>query len=619
MYLGRRTRRVAGVAAVAVTAAMVAAGCGSSGSSGSSTGAKMTGGTATWAEPPGAAPNWVWPFIPLTNYSVYNAQTFEWLMYRPLYMFGNNGSSLAVNYPLSLANAPTYSGSNISLTMKGWKWSNGESVTGNDVVFWLNMMEAEKTNFAGWSPGTLPDNLTTYKASGNTVTMTTDKPYSSYWFTYNQLAEITPMPMTWDVTSLGAAPGSGGCTTDSAAADKWAKCKAVFTFLTAQAKATSTYASSSIWGTVDGPWKMSAFSASGNVTFVPNKTYSGSPKPTIAVFKEVPYTADSTEYTALKTNNLDVGYVPSNDLPIKTSGVLPPTNPLGTSYTLAPGFVFGIFYGVPNLNNPTIGPAFRQLYVRQALQLATDQPAIDKAIWHGYAFPTSGAAPAQPTNQWTAPDQSQNGGQGLYGFDLTKAKAALTSHGWTEVGGVMTCTSPGTAATDCGAGVAKGLQLKFTAYYSSGTAATAQQVAVIKSDYSKVGIDMNIVGQSFNTILGETAQCKVGPKCLWQMSMAGGWVFNGPGFEPTGEPLFQTGAASNGGSFTNPEEDTLINETHTSSSLAVFHQYAAYTDQQLPVVWQPNPYTIYATSSKLHNVTFNPLGGLYPEYWYFTK
>ncbi len=31
------------------------------------------------------------------------------LMYRPLYMFGDNGSSVSVNYPLSLANAPVYS------------------------------------------------------------------------------------------------------------------------------------------------------------------------------------------------------------------------------------------------------------------------------------------------------------------------------------------------------------------------------------------------------------------------------------------------------------------------------------------------------------------------------
>jgi peptide/nickel transport system substrate-binding protein len=62
-------------------------------------------------------------------------------MYRPLYMFGNNGSSLAVNYSLSLANAPVYSngGKTVVINMKGWKWSNGETVDAADVMFWLNM------------------------------------------------------------------------------------------------------------------------------------------------------------------------------------------------------------------------------------------------------------------------------------------------------------------------------------------------------------------------------------------------------------------------------------------------------------------------------------------------
>ncbi len=45
------------------------------------------------------------------------------------------------------------------------------------------------------------------------------------------------MPMAWDVTSLGGKLGSGGCTSDTAA-DHWAKCKAVYNFLTAQVKDT---------------------------------------------------------------------------------------------------------------------------------------------------------------------------------------------------------------------------------------------------------------------------------------------------------------------------------------------------------------------------------------------
>ena len=53
--------------------------------------------------------------------------------------------------------------------------------------------------------------------------------------------------------------------------------------------------------------------------------------------------------------------------------------------------------------------------------------------------------------------------------------------------------------------------------------------------------------------------------------------------------------------------DRLINQTHTSSSLSVFQQYATYLAQQLPFIWMPNAYTVQAVSSKLANVGFNPL------------
>jgi peptide/nickel transport system substrate-binding protein len=233
MFRRGRKWRFAGLAAVAAIA-MVAAGCGGSSSpssSSSSSGTPVNGGTATVALPAGITYDWIFPFYAITNSSVYNAQQFQYLMFRPLYMFGNNtNTSVSVNYPLSPASAPVYSngGKTVVVTMKGWKWSNGETVNAKDLVFYLNMTEAEKANWYAYSKGLLPDNIVSYKATGaNQVTFQLNKPYSSLWYTYNQLAELTPMPMAWDVTSLTGKPGSGGCTTDSAA-DNWAKCQAVY-------------------------------------------------------------------------------------------------------------------------------------------------------------------------------------------------------------------------------------------------------------------------------------------------------------------------------------------------------------------------------------------------------
>ena len=625
MNLWRRKLRLTAVAAVGVVS-LVAAACSSSGGSsggGSATsGTPVNGGTATVALPAGVTNNWIFPFYAITNSSVYNSNQFQWMFYRPLYMFGNNtNTNVTINYPLSPANPPAYTngGKTVVINMKGWKWSDGETVNAQSLIFFLNMAKAEKNNWYAYSKTLLPDNVASYKATGpNQLTMQLNSSYSSIWYTYNQLAEINPMPLAWDVTSLGAKAGSGGCTTDSAA-DGWAKCKAVYTFLTAQSKIASTYATSPLWSVVDGPFKLSSFNTNGNVTVVPNKAYSGTPKPKVSGVKFVPFTADSAEYTALKTGSVDVGYIPTQDLAQKpANSPLPATNPLGSSYYLEPFFDYGIQYAQPNFNNPQVGFLVRQLYIRQAMQYAEDQPGISKSIWRGYAVPDSGAVPTVPSNQFEPAIERENGGQGPYPYNPAKAKSLLTSHGWSEVGGVMQCQDP----SKCGKGITKGEQLKMTFIYSTGVAAATATYQTIKSEESSVGIDVTLVGQSFDTIIGESAPCApMGPKCNVQVFAYGGWGFDGPGFEPTGEPLFATGAGSNSGNYSDPQMDKLITETHTSSSLAVFHQYATYAAQQLPFMWvpEPEPFAVQAVTSKLKNVTFSPLFTLLPEYWYFTK
>jgi peptide/nickel transport system substrate-binding protein len=482
----------------------------------------------------------------------------------------------------------------------------------------MNMTEAEKANWYAYSKGLLPDNVVSYKATGpNEVTIQLNKAYSSIWFTYNQLAELNPMPMAWDVTSLTGKAGSGGCTTDTAA-DGWAKCKAVYTFLTAQSKQAATYATSPLWSVVNGPWKLSSFSTTGNVTMVPNTKYSGAPKPKLSELKFVPFTDDATEYTALKTGSVDVGQIPSADLPPRTgSGVLPATNPLGSSWSLQPFYSFGISYAQPNFNNPAVGFLVRQLYIRQALQEVFDQPGIIKSIWRGYALPSSGPAPnSPPGNQWIPPIQTQNNSQGPYPFNIAKAKTTLENHGWSESGGVMACQDP----SKCGAGITQGEQLKLTYVYSTGVAAATAQWQAYKSDASQAGIDINLVGETFNSIIGQSAPCApMGPKCAIQVFAFGGWAFNGPGFEPTGEPLFATGAGSNSGNYSDPTMDNLITGTHTDSAMSAFDDYATFGAQQLPFIWAPQTTRIYAVNSKLHNVTFNALYTLVPEYWYFTS
>jgi peptide/nickel transport system substrate-binding protein len=612
MNLRRHKWRLGGVAVVAA-AVMTASACGgSSGPSAPSGGTRVKGGTVSWAELPSSQANWIFPFMSLAYFSVSNSQDLQYLMYRPLYWFGGEGVAPTVDYGLSAATAPVYSngGKTVVINLKGWKWSNGETVNATDVLFWLHMMSAEFANWAGGAPGGIPQNITSMSATGpNQVTLQLNKPYGSLWYTYNELSQITPMPEAWDVTSLGAKAGSGGCAADTA---PYAKCKAVYNFLIAQAKNTGTYTTSPIWTVVDGPWKLQSFDTAGNDSFVPNPKYSGSPKPTIAVFKEVPFTSDSAEYTALKTGAINIGYVPTQDLPVKSpTAVLPPSNPLGSSYTLQPNYDWGFAYYQINWNNPQMGPVFKQLYARQALEYVSDQNGMARATYRGYAYANTGIAPARPAgNVWLPSSQMAAGGAGPYPFSTAKAAALLTAHGWKMVGGVMTCETPSL----CGAGIKAGTKFSFELDYSTGQAAFTAEAAIYKSDASKAGIAVNIVGKTFNAVIGEALPTNH----TWQGAMYGLWIFS-PDYEPTGEPLFQTNAGSNSGAYSNPTMDRLINATETSGSLSVYHTFANFAAAQLPFIYMPLNYGIQGVSSKLHGVTFNPLQTELPEYYYFTK
>ena len=621
MFERRRKIGVAGFAAVAAATALLAAGCGSSSGSSpsSSSTTSVKGAVATLSNINGAGANCIFPFQGTQCYSVTNYEDFQYLMVRPLYMFGgNSATSISVDYADSPADAPIYSdgGKTVVINLKGWKWSNGQTVDAKDLIFNLNMLEAEKANYAGYTPGLLPDNMASYSATGpNQVTLHLKQAYSSIWFTYNQLAILTPMPTAWDVSSSGGAAGSGGCTTDSAA-DGWAKCKAVYTYMTAQNKDTSTYATNPLWKVVDGPYKLTAFNIDGSYTFVPNTSYSG-PQKAVVTLKFDNYTSDTAIYTGLKTGALSVGPIPSTDLAPASKNYLPAVNPLQSAgYSLQPFVSFTTGFAYMNFNNPTLGPVLKQLYFRQALMELNNQKGMDTAVGRGYSAPTTSGVPTLPVSQWTSSDMTANGGQGPYPYNPAKAEALLASHGWKKVGGVLTCESAGTAASDCGAGIAKGTQAKFAMAYTSGISTQEDMVDILKSGFGEAGIQLAPQGETFDSLLADTVPCKPSQSsCKWTFLYLGGWSFNGPGFEPTGEPLYQTGAPNNSGSYSNPTMDSLINATHTSSSLSVFHNYANYTATQVPALWLPWPVNTEAVSNNLHHVTQNPLDMFFPEYW----
>src|SRR6202167_1871795 len=81
-----------------------------------SSGGAASSGTITYAEAPGAAPNWIFPYTGYLNFSASNINDFQQLMYRPLYYFGL-GDTAAYVPSLSLASTPVLSDADRTVTI----------------------------------------------------------------------------------------------------------------------------------------------------------------------------------------------------------------------------------------------------------------------------------------------------------------------------------------------------------------------------------------------------------------------------------------------------------------------------------------------------------------------
>jgi peptide/nickel transport system substrate-binding protein len=611
-----RTKLVGGLA-LAVASITALAACSSSSSSSTTpaaSGTPITGGTAVLAEPPTTTPNYIFPFTSSAYISVINESYLAFLMYRPLYWFGD-GAQPTLNTALSIANPPTFSGKNVTITLKHYVWSNGSQVTATDVVFWLNMEAAVgATDYGAYTgfPNTEISNLKV--VSPTELTFTMDKNYNPQWMLYNNLSQITPMPAAWDRT----ASGPSNCATTLS------DCAAVYKYLDSQSKAVTSYVGSPIWSIVDGPWKLSAFNADGHISFVPNPSYSGPVKPKLAEFQEVPFTTDAAEYNVLQSpgssTKIDVGYLPEQDAPAKPAGATVGANPLSShGYTMDPWYIWGINYYVVNFQSTVSDHAavIKQLYFRQALAYLMNQAAVIAGPLRGYGTITVGPVGNTPVT----PFLSQAGRSGdPFPYNPTKAKDLLTSHGWNVVpGGTTTCTNPSL----CGPGISAGTALSFNFPYATGTAWIESEMTQLQSNAAALGIKLNLEPKPFNQVTALAAgNCVVAKiPCNWDLAnWGGGWSF-APDYLPTGETLFLSGAIANSGGYSNSTNDSLIQQTLTNSSLSAMYSWQDLLAPQLPLMWQPNgAYQLTEIASNLRGVTpQTPTLLINPENWYFVK
>jgi peptide/nickel transport system substrate-binding protein len=634
MHEGAPPRRVAAALALLAAASLGLAACNPSASgSGASaqkttkaTGGIVNGGTAYFAEQPETPPNYIFPLVSGQYFTVANTADLQTLLYEPLYWFGDKAAT-SIDYRLSIGNAPVYSDGNrvVTITLKHYVWSDGENVSARDVIFWIDLLKANPDDWASYVPGGFPDNVKTATApNATTVRLELNAAYNPVWYTYNELSQITPLPLAWDRTSLSEpVPKPGELDLPDATRSG---ARAVYNFLNTQATKIASYATSPIWSVVDGAWKLTELTTEGTATFVPNPHFSGSDKAHLARLVELPFTSAAAEFSVLRAgparggpgsasgaNQISVGYVPDNDL--TQSGAL-----RSQGYQLVDWYPFQFDYFEPNFNNPTVGPILRQLYFRQAFQHLVDQQGWIHAYYGGLGVPTYGPVPASPANPYADANASVN----PYPFNVSAASKLLSAHGWkVAANGLSSCVHPGTAPSQCGKGIRAGEGLNFTLMYPSGLPYTDGSMVDLQSVAKEVGIDIALKEVTPTTIASTILTCSPSQaSCSWQLGQYGaGWVFE-PDHYPSGEEIFETGALGNVSNYSNPTTDKLIEATTTTPVAGAQAALDAYQDQvrlELPNFWQPSPGTLVTVQSNLHGFVPNAYGFISPEEWYFTK
>jgi len=577
------------------------------GSTASTTGQKVVGGTVTipWVA---ATPNFIFPLVPATNTDGYNVNLSAPLW--PSLVYEGDGAQSAVNPQESLYSSLTYSNDDktVTIDLKPWRWSDGTPISSRDFTFTYNLLKANVPNWIDYVQGLFPDDVKSVQApNSSTIVLNLTQSYNPTFFTEDVLGQIPLLPQhAWDKESATSKIGNYDETKSGA--------KAVYAFLQKEGGDIATFASNPLWQVVDGPWKLKSFSTDGEYIYVPNKGYSGPDKPTLDEVINEPFTSDTAMFDALRAgSSLTVGGLPQNDLgeitALKAEGYDVATQPIPVEA--------GIF---PNFYSPQTGAIVGQLYVRQALEDLINRPQIVSKIFDGYGDPGNGPIPLDGFSSLLSPLEKSGG---PYPYDPSKAVALLKAHGWAVApNGTTTCADPGTGATECGAGIAKGAALSFQLLYSSGTTSTDEEFAAIQSSEEQAGIKISLKPEPFNTLVSTVGLCNgsshPAATCSWQLVSYGYSPYE---LYPASDGLFNTDGPDNQGGYSSAEEDTLINETEFGGSTQSFFAYEDYTAQQLPQLWLPLPSNIQVYKSNLANYApLNPFsGGLNPEDWYFTK
>ncbi|MGA2294216.1 MAG: ABC transporter substrate-binding protein [Acidimicrobiales bacterium] len=634
-------------------------------------------------------PTYAYPFIGPSDFTVSNVSWFQYLMYRPLYWFGNTTTgAVQVNEAESLASLPKMSNGNktATITLKsGYKWSNGEPVQANDVMEFLNLFASEPSGEASYAkpvkgvPVTIPDLFSSVTAPNtHTIVMNFIRPVSPSWLLNNPLSEVTPLPKSWDimdaswkfttntaagytastvVTKAGGnlATTPGGCWSSKfigdgnkvgptaafadqngldtivpkANAAQAEKCQEVVATMNSFANDVVDYAKTTtdtgkIWGTSDGPWKLTSYdSATSSMSWGRNPSFGG-PKAYAKALDYIPCQSETGDcYNLLLNGTVSATYlvgVPAADLPPITSlsqVTKSQDKALASKYDLSVSYEPVIGYSPLNFASTNTGVGedsamtgdttprgalLSQPYIVKALNDSYPVKAIVNDVYRGYGYSTYGPIPPYPPSNYTSLKSSP--------YALSKVAGEMTPHGWSKVNGIYTCEKPGTGASECGAKILKGATMTFRADGAVSGIPTAQAADEAWVSAAKgLGINIILKVETFDAVISADTSASTS----WDLYTGSGWEY-APDYYPSGEDLWLTGDPENVGSYNNATANKDIMGTLSGS--VSMNSYENFMVNNAPVIWNYwNPYT----DEHLKNIggfVEEDTANMNPELWY---
>jgi peptide/nickel transport system substrate-binding protein len=520
--------------------------------------------TLVTALPPATRITYLLPIEPDPYYTNVNGEVAE-LLYKPLIWINRKGE---IDYARSIATSvKTPDGEHYFIRLNPkWHWSDGVPVTSADVLFWLNLVRSiplsKESLYGGWGGGGIPNDVVGDRALGPyALEITLNRPYSSLWFIENGLGYLEPLPKhAWD-----RYPGHPART---------------LAWLEARGDNLSFFRHSP----VDGPFMVGTFVNNLIYTFKANPHYDGH-RPAYTTLALRYFTTSDAEYQALRSGQVQVGYLPLH--------LFEERNIPGYRFAAVPSWSFNYIY--INFANPK-APFLKELAVRQALQMAINEPGMIRSLLHGQGVADYAPAPFAPPTPYLDPRLRQ--GWVPYPYDPSKGRKILERVGWRLVHGIMR------------KGAAK---LSLSLDYASGSTLAEQEAELVAEAAAREGIQIQLRPQPFDTLTAELSSSR-----RWTLV-----YLNEPwyAFYPTSYGLLNSQAAYNLGSYRNPEMDRLTEATHAYGSLtaqlAALHRYQEYAALRVPVLWMPDPYLLYEVSDSLVDVVrhISPNGNWSPQYW----